>query len=112
MIRSLRKKIFFGYGIALALMIVVFVWALVHLLVLGEASDAILRENYKRKILGVASTLLTDLSKPSGANAEWLKMKIKYNKTGNQTKKLIVLRKRRVNSVATTPRPSIIMARL
>ena len=47
MIRSLRKKIFIGYGIALALMIVVFVWALVHLLDLGEASDAILRENYK-----------------------------------------------------------------
>ncbi|MCJ7785840.1 MAG: hypothetical protein MUP41_18060, partial [Desulfobacterales bacterium] len=56
MVRSLRKKIFIGYGIALALMVVVFVWALVHLLVLGEASDAILRENYKRKILGVAST--------------------------------------------------------
>ncbi len=47
MIRSLRKKIFIGYGIALALMIVVCVWALVHLLDLGEASDAILRENYK-----------------------------------------------------------------
>jgi NtrC-family two-component system sensor histidine kinase KinB len=47
LIRSLRKKIFIGYGIALALMIVVFVWALVHLLGLGEASDAILRENYK-----------------------------------------------------------------
>jgi NtrC-family two-component system sensor histidine kinase KinB len=47
MIRSLRKKIFIGYGIALALMIVVVVWALVHLLDLGEASDAILRENYK-----------------------------------------------------------------
>ena len=47
MIRSLRKKIFIGYGIALALMVVVFVWALVHLLDLGEASDAILRENYK-----------------------------------------------------------------
>jgi len=47
MIRSLRKKIFIGYGIALALMIVVFVWALIHLLDLGEASDAILRENYK-----------------------------------------------------------------
>ena len=47
MVRSLRKKIFIGYGIALALMILVFIWALVHLLDLGEASDAILRENYK-----------------------------------------------------------------
>jgi len=47
MIRSLRKKIFIGYGIALALMIFVFIWALVHLLKLGQASEAILRENYK-----------------------------------------------------------------
>jgi NtrC-family two-component system sensor histidine kinase KinB len=46
-IRSLRKKIFMGYGIALVLMIFVFIWALVHLLNLGQASDAILRENYK-----------------------------------------------------------------
>ena len=47
MIRSLRKKIFIGYGIALALMIFVFIWALLHLLKLGQASEAILRENYK-----------------------------------------------------------------
>ncbi len=47
MIWSLRKKIFVGYGITLALTVVVFIWALVHLLDLGQASDAILRENYK-----------------------------------------------------------------
>jgi NtrC-family two-component system sensor histidine kinase KinB len=47
MIRSLRKKIFIGYGIALTLMIFVFVLALFHLLKLGQASEAILRENYK-----------------------------------------------------------------
>jgi len=47
MIRSLRKKIFIGYGIALVLMIFVFIWALAHLLNLGQASEAILRENYK-----------------------------------------------------------------
>ena len=47
MVRSLRKKIFIGYGVALALMILVFMWALVHLLDLGQASEAILRENYK-----------------------------------------------------------------
>src|SRR5512139_4206205 len=47
MIRSLRKKIFIGYGIALALMVLVFAWALVHLLDLGQASEAILRENYQ-----------------------------------------------------------------
>jgi hypothetical protein len=32
---------------------------------------------------GVASTLLIELSKPSGANAEGLEVKIKYKKTGN-----------------------------
>jgi len=32
---------------------------------------------------GVAPTLLTDLSEPSGANAEWIKGKIKYRKTKN-----------------------------
>ena len=47
MVRSLRKKIFVGYGITLALMIFLFIWALVHLLNLGQASEAILRENYK-----------------------------------------------------------------
>ncbi len=47
MVRSLRKKIFIGYGFALALMILVFIWALVHLLELGQAGEAILRENYK-----------------------------------------------------------------
>ncbi len=47
MIRSLRKKIFVGYGIALVLMVFVFIWAVAHLLKLGRASEAILRENYK-----------------------------------------------------------------
>ena len=47
MVWSLRKKIFIGYGITLVLTIVVFVWALIHLLDLGQASHAILTENYK-----------------------------------------------------------------
>ena len=47
MVWSLRKKIFIGYGITLSLMIVVLIWALVNLLDLGNASDAIFRENYK-----------------------------------------------------------------
>ncbi|MDP1989918.1 MAG: ATP-binding protein [Syntrophales bacterium] len=47
MVWTLRKKIFIGYGITLALMIVVLIWALVNLHDLGKASDAILRENYK-----------------------------------------------------------------
>lgn len=47
MVSSLRKRILIGYGIALALMAVVVVWAVVNLVGLGQASDAILRENYK-----------------------------------------------------------------
>ena len=43
---TLRKKILLGYGMTLALAVVVLVWALVSLLRLGRASDAILRENY------------------------------------------------------------------
>jgi two-component system, NtrC family, sensor histidine kinase KinB len=44
---TLRRKILVGYGIALVLTIVVFAWAFVSLLHLGQASDAILRDNYK-----------------------------------------------------------------
>jgi len=44
---TLRKKILCGYGLFLALMVVVIVWAIVDLLRLGRASDAILSENYK-----------------------------------------------------------------
>lgn len=47
MIWTLRKKIFIGYGITLALMVLVLVWAFINLWGLGQASDAILRENYK-----------------------------------------------------------------
>ena len=47
MVWTLRKKILIGYGITLALAIAVFVWALINLLHLGRASDAILTENYK-----------------------------------------------------------------
>lgn len=36
-----------GYPITLALMAVVLVWAVANLIGLGQASDAILRENYK-----------------------------------------------------------------
>jgi NtrC-family two-component system sensor histidine kinase KinB len=47
MIWTLRKKILIGYGIALALTIVVLAWAFANLLRLGRASEAILTENYK-----------------------------------------------------------------
>jgi NtrC-family two-component system sensor histidine kinase KinB len=47
MVWTLRKKILIGYGISLAVAMVVFVWAFVNLLRLGHASDAILTENYK-----------------------------------------------------------------
>jgi two-component system, NtrC family, sensor histidine kinase KinB len=44
---TLRKKIFIGYGITLILMVLVLVWAFINLWELGQASDAILKENYK-----------------------------------------------------------------
>jgi NtrC-family two-component system sensor histidine kinase KinB len=44
---TLRKKIFIGYGTTLALMILVLIWAFLNLWNLGQASDAILRENYR-----------------------------------------------------------------
>jgi NtrC-family two-component system sensor histidine kinase KinB len=47
MVWTLRKKIFIGYGIALVLMVLVLVWAFINLWNLGQASDAILKENYK-----------------------------------------------------------------
>ncbi len=44
---TLRKKIFLGYGITLILMLFILVWAFLHLWDLGQASEAILRENYR-----------------------------------------------------------------
>jgi two-component system, NtrC family, sensor histidine kinase KinB len=47
MVWTLRKKIFIGYGTTLVLMVLVLVWAFLNLWDLGQASDAILKENYK-----------------------------------------------------------------
>jgi NtrC-family two-component system sensor histidine kinase KinB len=47
MVWTLRKRIFIGYGITLLLMVLILVWAFTNLWSLGQASDAILRENYK-----------------------------------------------------------------
>jgi NtrC-family two-component system sensor histidine kinase KinB len=44
---TLKKKILVGYGVAFVLMGMVVVWAVVNLVSLGKASDAILRENYR-----------------------------------------------------------------
>ncbi len=44
---TLRKKIFLGYGITLILMVLILVRAFIHLRDLGQASEAILRENYR-----------------------------------------------------------------
>lgn len=44
---TLRKKILLGYGAVLLLLILVFGWAFVNLLRLGQASEAILSENYR-----------------------------------------------------------------
>lgn len=44
---TLKKKIVTGYGVAFALMGFVVVWAVVNLVALGKATDAILSENYR-----------------------------------------------------------------
>jgi len=44
---TLKRKIIIGYGIALVLILAVLSWAIINLLKLGDASDAILQENYK-----------------------------------------------------------------
>lgn len=43
---TLKKKILFGYGVAFAFMSLVIAWAVLNLVSLGKATDAILRENY------------------------------------------------------------------
>jgi NtrC-family two-component system sensor histidine kinase KinB len=45
--RTFRAKVFFGYGCVLCLMALMFTWSVFSLLALGQASDSILRENYK-----------------------------------------------------------------
>jgi NtrC-family two-component system sensor histidine kinase KinB len=44
---ALKKKILVGYGVAFVLMSGVITWAVANLVSLGQASDAILRENYR-----------------------------------------------------------------
>jgi two-component system, NtrC family, sensor histidine kinase KinB len=44
---ALKKKILVGYGVAFALMGLVVAWAVVNLVSLGKATDAILSENYR-----------------------------------------------------------------
>lgn len=44
---SLKTKILLGYGVAFTLMGLVVLWCILHLISLGRASEAILRENYR-----------------------------------------------------------------
>ncbi len=44
---ALKKKILIGYGVAVALMVLVFAWAVTNLVSLGKATQAILSENYR-----------------------------------------------------------------
>lgn len=44
---TLKSKILVGYGFAVALMAMVVAWSVVNLISLGQATDAILRENYR-----------------------------------------------------------------
>ena len=44
---TLRKKIFIRYSLSLLLMVLVLIWAFVNLWNLDQASNAILKENYR-----------------------------------------------------------------
>ena len=44
---TLRRKILLGYGSAIVLIVFVLAWAVINLVQLGRASDAILRDNYR-----------------------------------------------------------------
>lgn len=44
---GLRRRVLIGYGMVVLLLILVFTWAIINLLRLGRASEAILSENYR-----------------------------------------------------------------
>lgn len=45
--RTFRQKIFIGYGASLVLVVLILAWAMFMMLRLGQASESILRENYR-----------------------------------------------------------------
>lgn len=53
---TLKRKILIGYGIIFTLMVIVFAWAIVNLVSLGKATNAILSENY-RSILAAGNMI-------------------------------------------------------
>jgi Signal transduction histidine kinase involved in nitrogen fixation and metabolism regulation len=53
---TLKRKILVGYGIIFTLMVIVFAWAIVNLVSLGKATNAILSENY-RSILAAGNMI-------------------------------------------------------
>ncbi len=61
----LRKRILLGYGVAFVLMAMVIVWAVINLITLGNAAEAILRENY-RSILA-AESMINSLERQDSA---------------------------------------------
>lgn len=69
-IQSFRFKILAGYGGALAVVALVFVWAVASLLTLGQAADSILRENYKSIL--AAENMINSLERQDSAVLSWL----------------------------------------
>lgn len=55
---SLKRKILWGYGLVLSLVVIVSLWAVISLYRLGSASEAILQENY-RSILAAENMVNT-----------------------------------------------------
>jgi NtrC-family two-component system sensor histidine kinase KinB len=46
-VQTFRQKIFIGYGASLILLVLILAWAMFMILRLGQASESILRENYR-----------------------------------------------------------------
>jgi NtrC-family two-component system sensor histidine kinase KinB len=62
---TLRKKILIGYGLALCLIIAVIVWSLINMVRLGNAAEAILKENYKSIL--AAENMINSLERQDSA---------------------------------------------
>ncbi len=84
---NLKKKILVGYGISFALLILVVAWAVTNIVALGNAADAILRENYRsiiaaRHMMEILSAqdrvVLRAAADPAGGTPEFRSMEAEF----------------------------------
>ena len=63
--RTFRQKIFMGFGASLMLMVLILAWAMFMILRLGQASESILRENYRS--IQAAEHMIDDIDRQDAA---------------------------------------------